>query len=86
MLLVIDKSHYSKLLKEASVDNREKFCSVSQEQPETRGRPKKHFHSLVQREKKLERTVRSILAKDIADDICPEESRFAHLYGHTNPN
>ena len=36
---------------------------------------------LLQKEKQLERTVRNILPKDIADDICPKGSRLAHLYG-----
>ena len=80
-VVVMDKSHYNTLLKEASVDNKEKFRSVSGEQPKTRGRPTKHFHPLLQKEKQLERTVRNILPKDIADDICPKGSRLAHLYG-----
>ena len=88
-VVVMDKSHYNTLLKEASVDNKEKFRSVIREQPKTRGKPTKHFHPLLQKEKQLERTVRNILPKDIADDICPKGSRLAHLYGlrkHTNPN
>ena len=32
-VVVMDKSHYNTLLKEASVDNKEKFRSVSREQP-----------------------------------------------------
>ena len=73
-VVVMDKSHYNTLLKEASVDNKEKFRNISQEQPETRGRPTKHFHPLLQKEKQLERTVRNILPKDIADGICPKIS------------
>ena len=80
-VVVMEKSHYNTLLKEASVDNKENIRSVSREQPKTRGRPTKHFHSLLQKEKQLERTVRNILPKDIADDICPKGSRLAHLYG-----
>ena len=80
-VVLMDKSHYNTLLKEASVDNREKLCSESQEQPKIRGRPTKHFHPLLQKEKQLERTVRNILPKDIADDICPKGFRLAHLYG-----
>ena len=80
-VVVMDKSHYNTLLKEASVDNKEKIRTVSQEQPKTRGRPTKHLHPLLQKEKQLERAVMNILPKDIADDICPKGSRLAHLCG-----
>ena len=80
-VVVMDKSQYIKLLNEASVDNKEKFRSVSLERPKTRGRPPKHYHPLLQKEKELETVVRQILPKDVADIICPKGSRLAHLYG-----
>ena len=80
-VVVMDKSQYIKLLNEASVDNKEKFRSVSLERPKTRGRPPKHYHPLLQKEKELETGVRQILPKDVADIICPKGSRLGHLYG-----
>ena len=80
-VVVMDKFQYIKLLNEASVDNKEKFRSVSLERPKTRGRPPKHYHPLLQKEKELETVVRQILPKDVADIICPKGSRLVHLYG-----
>lgn len=37
-VVVMDKLHHSILLKEASVDNKDEFRSVSREQPKTSGR------------------------------------------------
>jgi hypothetical protein len=50
-VVVMDKSQYTKLLNEASIDNKEKFRSVNLERPKTRGRPPKHYHPLLQKEK-----------------------------------
>ena len=80
-VVVMEKSHYNTSLKEVSFGNKEKYRSVSQEQPKSRVRPTKHFHPLLQKEKRYELTVRNILPKDIADDICPKGSRLAHLHG-----
>ena len=80
-VVVMDKSQYTKLLNEASIDNKEKFRSVKLERPKTRGRPPKHYHPLLQKEKELETVVRQILPKEVADAICPKCSRLAHLYG-----
>ncbi len=80
-VVVMDKSQYTKLLNEASINNKEKFRSVSLERPKTRGRPPKHYHPLLQKEKEVETVVRRILPEHIADAICPKSSRLAHLYG-----
>ena len=80
-VVIMDKSEYTKLLNEASINNAEKFKSVSLERPKSRGRPPKHYHPLLRKEKELETAVRRILPKDIADSICPKGSRLAHLYG-----
>ncbi len=64
--IVMDKSQYTKLLNEASINNKEKFRSVSLERPKTRGRPPKHYHPLLQKEKELETVVRRTLRKDVA--------------------
>jgi hypothetical protein len=77
----MDKSEYTKLLNEESINNTEKFKSVSLERPKSRGRPVKHYHPLLRKEKELETAVRKILPKEIADSICPKGSRLAHLYG-----
>ena len=80
-VVVMDKCEYMKLLNEASINNTEKFKSVSLERPKARGRPAKHYHPLLSKEKELENAIRKILPKEIADSICPKGSRLAHLYG-----
>ena len=46
-----------------------------------KGRPPKHYHPLLQKEKHLESVVRRILPKQVADKVCTKGSRLAHLYG-----
>ena len=46
-----------------------------------RGRPLKHFHSLLQKEKELHETLHQILPDEIANSLSPKSSRLAHLYG-----
>ena len=43
-VVVMDKSHYVRLLSEASINDETKFKSVSLERPSSRGRPAKHYH------------------------------------------
>ena len=78
---VMDKTEYLRLLSEASVNDNSKFGSVPLERPKSKGRPPKHYHSLLSKEKTLQSTVRRILPKDIAEPIGPSGSRLAHLYG-----
>ena len=44
------------------------------------GRPPKHFHPLLEKEKELTAAMKRILPKDIADSV-QKGSRIAHLYG-----
>ena len=80
-VVVMDKAEYVRLLSESSINDTAKFTTVSSERPKTRGRPPKHYHPLLQKEKHLESVVRKILPKQIADSVCPKGSRLAHLYG-----
>jgi hypothetical protein len=80
-VVVMNKCDYIRLLSEASVDDEEKFKPVSLEQPKARGRPIKHYHPLLQKEKELERTVREILPENVAESVLQKGSRLAHLYG-----
>jgi hypothetical protein len=80
-VVVMNKCDYIRLLSEAFVDDEEKFKQVSLEQPKARGRPIKHYHPLLQKEKELERTVREILPENVADSVLQKGSRLAHLYG-----
>ena len=80
-VVVMDKSEYLRLLSEASINDTSKFRFVDSERPETRGRPPKYYHPLLQKEKELETLVRKILPKSIADALRPKGSRLAHLYG-----
>ena len=80
-VVVMNKSDYVRLLSEASINDETKFKSVSLERPKTKGRPPKHYHPLLEREKHLDSVVRRILPKHIADTVCQKGSRLAHLYG-----
>lgn len=67
--------------KEASINDETKFEHISLERPNTKGRPPKHYHPLLQNEKELASIVRRILPKSIADSLVQNGSRLAHLYG-----
>ena len=45
------------------------------------GRPLKHLHSLLQKEKELQETLHRILLEEIANLLSPKISRLTHLYG-----
>ena len=77
----MDKTEYIRLLSEASINDTSKFRSVPLERPKSKGRPPKHYHPLLSKEKTLQSTVRRILPKDIAEPISPSGSRLAHQYG-----
>ncbi|KAL9988150.1 hypothetical protein ACROYT_G002558 [Oculina patagonica] len=66
-VVVMDKTEYIRLLSEASVNDTNKFRTVPLERPKSKGRPPKHYHPLLNKEKILQSTVRRILPKDIAD-------------------
>ena len=51
------------------------------ERPNSRGRPPKHYHPLLEKEKLVGNVIRKILPKPVADTLCPTGSRLAHLYG-----
>ena len=78
-VVVMNKAQYTELLNKASIDNEEKFQSVSLERPKSKGRRAKHYHPLLQ-DKELETAVRKILPK-VADSIISKGSHLAHLYG-----
>ncbi|XP_022802357.1 uncharacterized protein LOC111339894 [Stylophora pistillata] len=77
----MNKSDYINLLSQASINDTSKFTPVSLQRPKTRGRPVKHYHPLLEKEKHLASVVRKILPKQIADCVCQAGSRLAHLYG-----
>ena len=54
---------------------------VCAERPKMRGRPPKHFHPLLQKEKELASTVERILPKAVAETFIQNGSRLVHLYG-----
>ena len=80
-VVVMDKSDYVGLLKESSINDETKFIPVSLERPQTKGRPPKHYHPLLQKEKELISTVQRILPKNITDSVIQKGSRLSHLYG-----
>jgi len=68
-IVVMDRTEYIRLLSEASIADTSKFVPVSNMRPNTRGRPPKHYHPLLHKEKHLESVVRRILPKQIADKV-----------------
>lgn len=50
-VVVMDKADYIRLLSAASVDNTSKFIHVDDKRPKSRGRPPKHYHPLLQKER-----------------------------------
>ena len=58
-----------------------KFARVDDKRPNLRGRPPKHFHPLLQKEKDVHSVLYQILPEDIANSLSPKSSRLAHLYG-----
>ncbi|XP_022788722.1 uncharacterized protein LOC111328527 [Stylophora pistillata] len=54
---------------------------MSTERPKMRGRPPKHYHLLLQKEKEIATVVQRILPKEIAQQVIQKGSRLAHLYG-----
>ena len=77
----MDKDEYLRLLADASINNTTKFIMVDSERPKSRGRPPKHYHPLLQKEKELESLVHRILPAEVVDSVRPSSSRLAHLYG-----
>ena len=58
-----------------------KFARVDDKRPNLRGRPPKHFHPLLQKEKDVHSILHQILPEDIATSLSPKSLRLAHLYG-----
>ena len=80
-VVVMDKDEYLRLLADSSINDLTKFRSVVPVRPISRGRPPKHYHPLLRKEKDLETLVRRILPTEIADSVRQSGSRLAHLYG-----
>ena len=80
-VVIMDRAMYVSLLKKASIDDTSKFTPVSLERPKKRGRPPKHFHPLLEKEKELNKLVKEILPNEVAKMVNSKGSRLAHLYG-----
>ena len=65
----MDKKEYLRLLAEASINDATEFRLVDPERPTSRGRPPKHYHPLLWKEKELESIVRRILPPSVADSV-----------------
>ena len=77
-VVIMDKEQYTSLLKDASVNDHTKFKDVLLERPKSKGRPPKHYHPLLLKEKTISSVIRRILPKSVADTVCPNGSRLAH--------
>ena len=75
-VVILDKSEYVSLLKESSIRKTKSF-----ERPKAKGRPPKHYHPLLKKEKELSSIVKKILLQPIANSLIRKGSRLAHLYG-----
>ena len=80
-IVVMDKSEYLRLLSAASIDDTTKFSRVDDKRPNLRGRPPKHYHPLLQKEKDVHSILHRILPQEIATSLSPKSSRLPHLYG-----
>lgn len=72
----MDKAEYKRLLSAASIDDSSKFLHVDGKQPKSRGRPPKHFHPLLKKEKDVNTILHEILPQNIADSLSPKGSRL----------
>lgn len=79
--VVMDKEEYLRLLRQASIADTSKFTAIDPDRPKTRGRPPKHFHPLLQKEKELKAVLHQVLPEKLAESLSPKGSRLAHLYG-----
>ena len=80
-MVVMDKEEYPRLLAEGSINDATKFRLVDPKRPPSRGRPPKHYHPLLRKEKELESIVHPTLPTLVAYSVRPSGSRLAHLYG-----
>ncbi|XP_068728937.1 uncharacterized protein [Montipora capricornis] len=80
-IVVMDESEYLRLLSAASIDDPTKFSRVNDKRPNLRGRPPKHYHPLLQKEKDVHSILHRIRPQEIATSLSPKSSRLAHLYG-----
>ena len=70
-----------RLLRQASIADTSQFTPINPNRPKTRGRPSKHFHPLLQKEKELKAALHQVLPEKLAESLSPKGSRLAHLYG-----
>ncbi|XP_068716930.1 uncharacterized protein [Montipora capricornis] len=77
----MDKEEYLRLLRQASIADISKFTPIFPNRPKTRGRPPKHFHPLLHKEKELKAVLHQVLPEKLVESLSPKGSRLAHLYG-----
>ena len=80
-VVIMDEAEYIRLLSAVSIDDTSKFVHVDDKRCKSRGRPPKHFHPVLQKEKDVNAVLREILPNNITDSLCPKGSRLFHLYG-----
>ena len=57
-VVILDKTEYVSLLKESSISDETKLIPISLERPKAKGRPPKHYHPLLKKEKELSSIVK----------------------------
>ena len=80
-VVIMDKSDYKRLLKEACKNDDSRFIGCSEERTKTRSRRPTHYHPLLTKEQQLPSIVHKILPKQTAYSLSPKASRLAHIYG-----
>ena len=55
-----------------------KFTPIDPNRPKTRGRPPKHFHPLLQKEKEFKAVLHQVLPEKLAESLSPKGSQLAH--------
>ena len=71
----MDKAEHIRLLSAASIDDSSKFLYVDDKRPKSRGRPPKHFHPLLKKEKDVNTILHQILPQNFADSLSPKGSK-----------
>ena len=77
--VVMAKEEYLRLLRQAPIADTSKFTLIDPNRPKTRGRPPKHFHPLLQKQKELKAVLHQVLLEKLAESLSPKGSRLAHF-------
>ena len=78
----MDKPDYIRLVSAVSIDDTDKFARVDDKRQNLCGRPPKHYHPILQKEKDVHSILHDrhrIPPEAVATSLSPKSSRLAHL-------